>query len=95
MKVAGPATTGADREFTCKMGFRAGRESPGLFVAHMDPVDRLETPQRVRESVQGIADHAINPPDTGLLKGFRKEIGGGSGHDISPKALGSDSVQAS
>ena len=39
MQVAGATATGAHRKASGKMSLRPGRESRGLFMPHMDPVD--------------------------------------------------------
>src|SRR5277367_5063301 len=74
MQVARTAAAGADRKASGEMGLCSRCESGGLFVAHVDPVNRLPSSQRVGKAVERIADNSINPFHAGLLKCFDKEL---------------------
>jgi hypothetical protein len=67
------------------MGLRSRCESGGLFVPHMDPVDRLSPSQGVGKAVKRVADNPINPLHAGLLKCFDKELCGCPAHFANPR----------
>ena len=63
MQVARPAAARADRELAGQVGLGAGRESGGLLVPDMDPLDLALPAHRVGEAVQAVADEAVDPLD--------------------------------
>jgi hypothetical protein len=75
VEVAGAAAPRADGDLARQVSFRAGCEGRRLFMAHMDPVDRLLPAQRIGEAVQGVAGHAIDAPHAGEAQGFGHQIG--------------------
>jgi hypothetical protein len=50
------------------MRLRAGGESRGLFMTHVDPVNRFSAPHRIGKSVKRVADDAVDALDSGFLK---------------------------
>ncbi len=76
MQVARPATPGADRQFAREMRLRSCGEGCSFLMAHMDPVDRFEPAQRVRQRVQAVPDHAVDAPYPRLLQGRGDQVGG-------------------
>ncbi len=65
MNVAGPAASGADREFAGEMGLRSRRERTGFLVPHVNPIDFTPTAgERFEKGVQRVADHAVNAFDS-------------------------------
>jgi hypothetical protein len=89
MQVAGTTAAGAHRKATGQMSLRSGRESPGLFVPHVDPVDCFSAPHRVGKSIEGIADDAINAFDSRFFESLDKIFCCGFAHDLSPFAFSS------
>ena len=80
MQVAGAAASGADGELAGEMCLGAGGKGGGLLVPHMDPVDLLLLAQRIGETVQRIADHAIDAPHAGNGQGFGHQVGDRARH---------------
>jgi hypothetical protein len=74
VQIARPAAPGADREFPRQMRLGACRECANLLVPDMDPLDLGLAPDRVGQSIQTVADNAVDPLDTGCREGFRKLI---------------------
>ena len=74
VETAGAARARAGCEAAGKLGFCTRRESAGLLVSHMNPID-LAAIDRVGDLVQRVADDAIAVPHTGCLQGFDYQIG--------------------
>lgn len=51
-------TDDADRQLSSKVGLGSGCEGSAFLVTYMDPLDGLQTSQRVGKAVRGIPDHA-------------------------------------
>src|SRR5882672_3770173 len=83
MQVSGPATARAHRELTGQMRLGARREGCHLLVPDMHPLDPTLAAQRVGQSVQAVADDAIDPLYARCGKGFGELICYGL-HDLSP-----------
>jgi hypothetical protein len=66
------------------MGLRPGRESPGFFVPHVNPIDCFSAPHRVGNPIKGIADDTVNAFDPCLFKRLDKILCCGFAHDFSP-----------
>jgi hypothetical protein len=66
MQVAGAAAAGADGEAARDMGVGASREGGDLLVADMQPFDALVSAKCVGESVETVADDAVNALDACL-----------------------------
>jgi hypothetical protein len=56
MKIAGTATAGADRQVPGEMRLCSRGKGSPLFMAHVNPVDGLQTPERIREAVERVPD---------------------------------------
>src|SRR5262249_53976964 len=80
MQVAGPAAAGTDGEFAREVRLGAGGEGRGLLVAQMHPRDLLLLAQRIGETVQRIADHAVDALDARDIEGFGHQVGDGARH---------------
>jgi hypothetical protein len=61
VKIARAATACAHGKLACNMSVRSCGERGYLFVSDMKPLDLLASPDDVGESVQGVADNAVNP----------------------------------
>ncbi len=82
VQVARAATAGADGESAGDVRLGAGSEGRALLVSHVDPFDvAVHAAQRVRETVERIADNAIDALDARLAQGFGHVGGRGSRHD--------------
>src|ERR1700758_1125649 len=62
----GVARTATDREFSRKVRFGASGEGGPFFVMNVNPLDRFQPSERIREPVQRIFDDAIDALHTGL-----------------------------
>ena len=51
VQITGAAAAAADGKFAGQMGLRAGGEGGTFLMAHMDPFDGFQTPQRVGETI--------------------------------------------
>src|SRR5258705_955251 len=60
VKVSWAAAPGAHSEVSGKMSFGARGKSRGLFVPHVNPVDRLSPPQRVCNAVERGSDDSVD-----------------------------------
>src|SRR5271170_4857663 len=58
VEVAWAAAAGADRELAREVCLGAGGEGGAFFMAHVNPLDGFQSPERVGEPVQRIADDA-------------------------------------
>ena len=84
MQVARAATAGAHRELSGEVGLGAGREGRALFMANVNPLDGFQSPQGIVESVQRVADDAINALDARLRERFRHVVRCGPAHAGTP-----------
>jgi hypothetical protein len=73
VKTAGTARACAGGEAAGKLSFGARRKSSGLFVPHMDPLDRA-TVDGVSDPVQGVANDPVAPLHTGSLQRFDQYV---------------------
>src|SRR5580704_5517630 len=74
MQIARPTTAGADRELAGQMRFGASGEGGDLLVPHMHPFDLALPADRVGQTVEAVADDAINPFDAGGRQRLRELI---------------------
>jgi hypothetical protein len=81
VKVARSATPGTDRKLSCHVRFATGRESRDLLVPHMHPFYLALPADRIGQTIQAIADDAVDPLDAGGGESFRKLISDCFGHD--------------
>jgi hypothetical protein len=75
MEIAGSAAAGADGEFAPQMRLGARRERCHLLVPYMDPLDLALLSDCIGETVQAVADNAVDALDASRGKGFRGLIG--------------------
>ena len=80
VQIAGTTTAGADGEGTGEVGFGAGSEGGDLLVPDVHPLDLALAAQRVGQTVQTVADDAVDALDTGCREGFGELIGHGLCH---------------
>ena len=64
VQVAGTAAAGADRQSPGEMRLRARGKRGRLLVSHVDPSHVLVSADRVRDSVERVARHPIDPLDS-------------------------------
>src|ERR1700742_603057 len=83
MEIAGAAAPGTDRKLSRQMRFGTGCESRDLLMPYMHPLDLALTADRIGQSIQAVADDAVNPLHAGDGEGFRKLVGNCFGHDCS------------
>jgi hypothetical protein len=55
----------------------AGRKCRSLFVAHVNPLNLILSPDRIGDSVQGIAANSVNFVDAGRGQGLHQQVGYG------------------
>src|SRR5580658_8674301 len=91
MQIARSAAAGADREITREMRLRTCCKGRDLLVPDMNPFDLSLATKRVCQTIEAIADDAIDALDAGRCEHFRKLICDCSYHDIflRPKSSGS------
>jgi hypothetical protein len=82
MKVAWTAAPGAHSKARGKMSFSSRRKSRGLFMPHVNPVDRLSSPQRVSKPVERISHHSVDALHARLLEGFDQIFGSSFAHQL-------------
>jgi hypothetical protein len=81
MQIAWSATAGADGKLA---GQVRCRECSRFFMAHMDPFDLALAPKRVGQTIQAIADNAIDTLDACRGESLRELVRDGFGHITSP-----------
>jgi hypothetical protein len=59
------------------MRFRAGRKCRSLFVAHVNPFNLILSPDRIGDTVQGIAANSVDLVDAGRRQGLHQQVGYG------------------
>ena len=64
-RLPGPQLPGANRELAGQMRLGAGREGRDLLVPDMDPLDLALAAERVGQTVQAVADDAVDALDAG------------------------------
>ena len=64
MQVPGTAAPGADGQPSCEMRFRSSGKRCRLFMSHMNPLNLLLCPNRVRDAVKRVAGNTVNLPNT-------------------------------
>src|SRR5258706_256728 len=70
MEVAWTAAPGTHGKAPGKMGFSPRCKCRGLFMTHVDPVDRLSPPQCISNAVERVSDHPVDALHARLLEGF-------------------------
>ena len=79
VETAGAARACAGGEAAGELSFGARRERSGLFVPHMDPLDRAAIDD-MRDLVQRVAHDPVAPLHTGSLQGCDQYVGYSFGH---------------
>jgi hypothetical protein len=74
VKIAWTTTASAHSDPSREMGLRSGSKRRYLFMPHMQPFDLLILPDDVGQSVQGIADNAVNTLHAGPHQGFNEYL---------------------
>src|SRR5271156_1939424 len=82
MQITRSAAAGADREITREMRLRTRGKGPDLPVPDMNPLDLSLATKRVCQTIEAIADDAIDALDAGRCEHFHKLICDCSYHDI-------------
>src|SRR5271167_16416 len=90
VQIAWSAAAGADREITRQMRLRTRGKGRVLLVPDMNPFDLSLATKRVCQTIEAIADDAIDALDAGRCEHFHKLICDCSYHDIflRPKSSG-------
>ena len=74
VQIARSAAAGADREITREMRLRTRCKGRDLLVPDMNPFDLSLATKRVCQTIEAIADDAIDTLDAGRCEHFRKLI---------------------
>src|ERR1700729_2014024 len=82
MQITRSAAAGADREITREMRLRTCCKGRDLLVPDMNPFDLSLATKRVCQTIEAIADDAIDTLDAGRCEHFRKLICDCFSHDI-------------
>src|ERR1700722_12046720 len=85
MQIARSATSRANGQAAGQMRLGACREGGNFFVPDMDPFDLALPAERIRQTVQAVADNAIDPLDACCGQSFRELISDGC-HDFAPSS---------
>src|SRR5258707_9116990 len=83
MKVAWTTAPGAHSKASGQMSFSPGRKSRGLFMTHVNPVDRLPSPQRVSKAVERVSHHSVDALHARFLESFDQIFGCSFAHKLS------------
>src|ERR1700685_635999 len=94
MQIARSAAAGADREITREMRLRTCCKGRDLLVPDMNPFYLSLATKRVCQTIEAIADDAIDALDAGRGEHFRKLICDCSYHDTSFRLNASGSQPA-
>src|SRR5258707_4217257 len=82
MKVAGTAAAGAHRKAAGKMSFSSRCKCSGLFMTHVDPFDRLSSPQRVGKAIERVANHSVDTLHARFFESFDQILGCNFAHQL-------------
>src|SRR5207248_2789699 len=80
VQITWPATAGADRQFARQMRLGARGESGDLLVSDVHPLDLSLAADRIGQTIQAIADDAVDALDAGRREGLGELIGYGLRH---------------
>jgi hypothetical protein len=75
MKVAGTATARTDRKFSGKVGFSASSERRYLLVPRVQPFDLALAADHICESIQAVADDAVNSLYACIHQSLDEDVG--------------------
>src|SRR6478672_6849590 len=82
MKVAGTAAPGTYRKALGKMSFSSRCKCSGLFMTHVNPVDRLSSPQRVGKAIERVANHSVDTLHARFFESFNQILGCSFAHEL-------------
>jgi hypothetical protein len=82
VQVARTATSGANRETTCDMRIRAGRERGDFLVPDMKPLITAMAAQCIGEAIEAVAYDPIDALNTCRGEGFDHLVCNSACHDI-------------
>ena len=88
VQVARTTAAGAHGQLAGQMRLGARREGRALLMAHVDPLDRLLSPQRIGEAVQGVADNAVDALNANVAEHVGNQIRRRGGHRLELSRLG-------
>jgi hypothetical protein len=83
VQIARYAAARADRKISREMCLRTRRKGRHFLVPDMNPFDLALTAKRIRQTIEAIADDAIDTLDAGRCEHFRKLIRDCSYHGTS------------
>ena len=86
VQIARSAAPRADRELTRQMRLGAGRKRGDLLVPDLNPRDLPLPSDGICQTVEAVADDAVDPFDTRRGKGFRELVGHGL-HGPAPRCM--------
>jgi hypothetical protein len=75
MEIAGTTAARAHGKVPSEMSFGSRSESGSFLMAHVDPIDRFSSPERVRNTVEGVANHTVDALHARLLESFDQIFG--------------------
>src|SRR5258705_4371472 len=82
MKVAWTAAPGTYRKAPGKMSFSSRCKCSGLFMTHVNPVDRLSSPQRVCQAIERVANDSLDTLHARFFKSFDQILGCNFAHQL-------------
>ena len=82
-KIAGAAAPCADGKLAGQMRLGARRECGDFFVAHVNPLDLPLPSDGVGQTIEAVADDAIDPLDANGCESFGELVRDGLGHVFS------------
>ena len=83
VQVAGAAAPCADGKLTCQMSLGASCECGDFFVAHVNPLDLPLPSDGVSQTIEAVADDAIDPLDANGCECFGELVSDSLGHVFS------------
>jgi hypothetical protein len=72
----------ADGKLARQMCLGAGRECGHLLVAHVNPLDLFLPSDRVSQTIEAVADDAVDPLDANGCERFGELVSHGPGHAV-------------
>jgi len=83
VQIAGSTAPRADGKLICQMSLGAGCECGDFFVAHVNPLDLPLPSDGVSQTIEAVADDAIDPLDANGCERFGELVRYGLGHVFS------------
>jgi len=84
MGVSRPAAARADGQLSRQMRLGAGRECGDLLVPYVEPLDLAMAADGIRQSIEAVADNAIDALDTRGSQRFHELVSNDPRHDAPP-----------